>query len=161
LTWIQALSRFDQEQLKIGVAETVRRGITWPPNLPKFIELCENIEDFSESFYRFINHQESATEAEYITRNRVGFQCRTQLSEAKALKLWSETMTKVCKGLAAGTIKGVDLTAQRIESPEKAKQNLTPEQRNQQVDRKIDEMISEGRRLIGPFKARFEERSRT
>ncbi|AUR93121.1 hypothetical protein NVP1183O_23 [Vibrio phage 1.183.O._10N.286.48.B7] len=156
--WVLALNKLDHSKVKKGIAETVKKAVTWPPNLPKFIELCESIEDASESFYRFIAKKPPKDSADQITRNRVGFQCRTQLPEDKALKLWSETMIKVREGLANGEIKDIDLSVKRIETPEKMKETLTPEQHNQQLDRKIDEFLAKGIKLIGPFKTRYEER---
>lgn len=67
-------------------------GIDWPPNLAKFISLCKNI-DTSAAFNRMIKRQPPLDNVEYATRNEVGFQCRTQLAEQKARKLFDETYT--------------------------------------------------------------------
>lgn len=40
-----------------------------------------------------IKRQNPLDNVEYATRNEVGFQCRTQLSEQKARKLFNETYT--------------------------------------------------------------------
>ena len=67
-------------------------GIDWPPNLAKFISLCKNI-DTSAAFNRMIKRHPPLDNVEYATRNEVGFQCRTQLAEEKARKLFNETYT--------------------------------------------------------------------
>jgi len=156
--WKIALNKQTIESVKSGVAQTVKAGITWPPNLPKFIELCEGVEDATESFDRFIDKKEPLDHAELLTRQKVGFQCRTQLPEDKARKLWSETISKIRTKIANGEITPPDPKAKRIETPEKMKETLTPEQHNQQLDRKIDEFLAKGIKLIGPFKKRYEER---
>lgn len=156
--WKIALNKQTIESVKNGIAQTVKAGITWPPNLPKFIELCECVEDATESFDRFIDKKEPLDHAELLTRQKVGFQCRTQLPEDKARKLWSETISKFRTKIANGEITPPDPKAKRIETPEKMKETLTPEQHNQQLDRKIDEFLAKGIKLIGPFKTRYEER---
>lgn len=160
MMWILALNKLDPEQVKNGIAATVKAGITWPPNLPKFIELCEGVEDENESFDRFISKQEPKDHAELLTRQQVGFKCRTQLQEDKARKLWAETISRFRKKIANGDITPPDPSAKRVDTPEKMKERLTPEQRNQQLDRQIDEMLSNGTPLIGPFKTRYEERKK-
>lgn len=156
--WKIALNKQTIESVKNGVAQTVKAGITWPPNLPKFIELCEGVEDATESFDRFIDKKEPLDHAELLTRSKVGYPCRTQLPEDKARKLWAETINKIRTKIANGEIIPPDPKAKRIETPEKMKETLTPEQRNQQLDRKIDEMLAQGLKLYGPHKIRFEER---
>lgn len=156
--WIQALSNKPIDYLKNGILQTVKQGVSWPPNLPKLIELCEFIED-DGSFERFIDRKDPKDAAEYYTRARVGFQCRTQLPEDKAKRLWAETIKKVREGLKSGAIDDVDVNAKQIETPEKMRPNLTKTQRNQQLDRQIDEMIAKGQRLIGPYKQRYIERN--
>ena len=158
--WKIALNKQTIESVKNGVAQTVKAGITWPPNLPKFIELCEDVEDATESFDRFIDKKEALDHAELLTRQKVGFQCRTQLPEDKARKLWAETISKIRTKIANGEITPPDPKAKRIETPDKMKETLTPEQHNQQLDRKIDEFLDKGIKLIGPFKTRYEERSK-
>lgn len=144
--------------MKKGVAEVIKQRITWPPNLPKFIELCDGVEDARESFDRFISRKPPKDHAEYLARGKVGFECRTRLEASKALRLWSETIGYFRAKIASGEIQVPDPTAAKIDTPEKMKESLTPEQRNQQLDAKIDEMLANGVRLIGPFKARYEQR---
>lgn len=157
-TWILALNKLQPDQVKKGIAETVRSGITWPPNLPKFIELCEGGSDETDSFDRFIDKKSPADYAETLTRQKVGYRCRAQLPEDKARKLWTATISKFRAKIASGEITLPDPSAKRVDTPEKMKERLTPEQRNQQLDRQIDEMLANGTPLIGPFKTRYEER---
>jgi hypothetical protein len=150
----------------INSVELVRNGLVMArksdsdfiPSCGKFVKWCQQPEDASESFDRFIDRKEPIDYAELLTRRKVGFQCRTQLPEDKARKLWAETISKIRVKIANGEITTPDPTAERIETPEKMKETLTTEQRNQQLDRRIDEFISRGIKLIGPYKARFEER---
>ena len=49
----------------------------------------------------------------------------------------------------------------RLIKPEIGDQPALPiPQRNQKLDRQIDEMIAKGIKLIGPFKTRYEERQK-
>lgn len=155
--WTMALSKLDPNQIKKGIAETVRQGIAYPPNLPKFVSLCENFHD--DSFDRFISRQPLKDRAEILTDRKVGWECRTQLPAERARRLWNETIRDIRRQLANGSISKEDPAHHQIESPERVKENLTPSQRDQRLDRQIDEMIAKGIPLIGPFKKRYEERS--
>lgn len=150
----------------INSVELVRNGLIMArksdsdfiPSCGKFVKWCQQPEDANESFDRFIDKKEPLDHAELLTRQKVGFQCRTQLPEDKARKLWAETISKIRTKIANGEITPPDPNAKRIETPEKMKETLTPEQRNQQLDRQIDEMLAQGLKLYGPHKTRFEER---
>lgn len=71
----------------------VDKAISWPPNLPKFISLCKDI-NTDDAFDRLISRKPPASEVEKRTNGEVGFQCRTQLSEKDARALYSKTYLK-------------------------------------------------------------------
>ena len=156
--WKVALNKKTVDEIKFGIAETVKKGIVWPPNLPKFIDLCEGGSDETESFDRFIERKSVKCFLESLARTKVGYKCRCQLPEDKARKLWSETIRRLRQKLASGEISEPDPNAVKIDTPEAMKKTLTPEQRNQQLDRQLDEMLKNGTRLIGPFNKRYQER---
>jgi hypothetical protein len=156
--WKIALNKQTIESVKNGVSQTVKLGIVWPPNLPKFLELCDGVEDVTESFDRFIERKKPIDYAEFLTRNKVGYQCRTQLAEDKARKLWASTIKKIREKISNGEISIPDPNAKKLENPGKMKATLTREQRNQQLDAQIDEMLKKGLRLYGPHKERHETR---
>ena len=103
---------------------------------------------------RFINRQKPQSYEERLTRYKCGYECR-RLSQEKSQRMWAKTFQSVVDGLRNGTIKRVDFDTPQIESPEKMKP--TTEQRNQQLDRQIAEMLEKGLPLLGPHKARYEE----
>jgi hypothetical protein len=39
--WIEGLQNIDPRQLKNGVDKCIKKGLSWPPSLPEFIELCQ------------------------------------------------------------------------------------------------------------------------
>lgn len=149
----------------INSVELVRNGLVMArksdsdfiPSCGKFVKWCQQPEDATESFDRFIERKPALDHAESLTRNKVGFQCRGQLPENKARKLWAETISKIRTKIANGEITPPDPKAKRIETPEKMKETLTPEQRNQQLDAKIKEMLESGQQLLGSYKNRYLE----
>jgi len=93
--WKIALNKQTQSEVKGAVAEVLNQAITWPPNLPKFIELCQGPQiDTDEAFNRMIDRKPCNGVAEYETRQEVGFRCKQQLSEEKARALFKKVLTR-------------------------------------------------------------------
>lgn len=143
--------------IKLGIARLIKDGIEWPPNLPQFVKLCEPDIDSDRLFDLFISHKPPEGMADYLTRNQVGFRCRTQLSEDKARKLWSDTLLKNIKRIKDSGESMEVPHSKRIDAPTVQRERLTPEQRNQQLDAEIEKMLKSGHPLIGPYKQRYEE----
>lgn len=161
LMWKVALNKQSQLQVKGAVAEVLKQTITWPPNLPKFIELCNGPQiDTSEAFNRMIKGRSCNGVAEWQTRQEVAWRCKTQLPEDKARKLFSETLNKNIAKVRNGELVEREIIKEKIESPEVHREKETPEQRNVRLDAEIDEKLSKNQRLLGPHKKRFNERDK-
>ena len=64
----------------------------YPPSPAKFYKLAtESDFDFEASFERFIN-KEALTDVEWFAAQKVGFKCRSQLSEDSAKKEWKKAV---------------------------------------------------------------------
>lgn len=60
----------------------------FPPSPARFYKLAKELDfNFDESFDRFIN-KEKLSDIEWFAAQKVGFKCRTQLSELAARKEW-------------------------------------------------------------------------
>ena len=159
LMWKVALNKQSQSEVKGAVAEILNQAITWPPNLPKFIELCSGSSiDTTDAFNAMIKRKPSNGIAEWQTRQEVGFRCTKQLPEDKARKLFAETLNKNMAKVRSGELVEPEIVEAQIESPEAHRAKETNEQRNARLDSEIDLKLANKERLFGPHKKRFNER---
>lgn len=88
----QLLGKLSAKQITQGFGECIKaaqNGAEWPPVPITFISMCKTAGiDLDGSFNRFIKRETPKDMAEKITRNQVGFNCRS-LADDKARKLWS------------------------------------------------------------------------
>lgn len=88
----QLLGKLSAKQITQGFGECIKHaqnGAEWPPVPITFISMCKTAGiDLDGSFNRFIKRDTPKDVAEKITRNQVGFNCRS-LADDKARKLWS------------------------------------------------------------------------
>lgn len=156
--WKVALNKQTQSEVKAAVAEVINQAITWPPNLPKLIELCQGPKiDTDEAFNRMIDRKQCQGIAEWQTRQEVGFRCKQQLSEDKARALFKNVLTRNIQRVRTGELLEQDFNPVQIESPEKFKDTESEEMRNSRLDAEIGIMQASGTRLIGPYKKRYLE----
>lgn len=147
--------------IAVGIKKARAVNTGFLPTTGQFVTWCKSdSEDNGHSFDRFIERKQPKDYAEHVTRHKIGYKCRTQLPEEKARKLWGETIDRIRSRIASGEITPPDPNAVQIESPAEMKKKLTPDQRNQQLDRQIDEMLAGNVKLIGPFKKRYLERAK-
>lgn len=157
--WKTSLNKQSQSEVKGAVAEVLNQAITWPPNLPKFIELCQGPQiDTDEAFNRMISKKPCHGIAEWQSRQEVGFRCKQQLSEEKARKLWKDVLTRNIQRVKNGELVERDINPVQVASPEKFRETETEDQRNVRLDAAIVIMQANGTRLIGPYRKRFNER---
>jgi hypothetical protein len=156
--WKVALNKQTQAEVKAAVSEVLNQAITWPPNLPKFIELCQGPQiDTEEAFNRMIARKPCQGIAEWESRQEVGFRCKQQLAEDKARLVWKTTLLRNIQRVRTGELLERDFNPVQIESPEKFKETETEEMRNSRLDAEIGIMQANGVRLIGPYKKRYLE----
>ena len=79
--------------MKNGVVEVIKQRVSWPPNLPKFLDLASGV-DTDEAFDRMIRHGKTKSDVEIKVWAECAFQCRTRLSEDKARALFKKTYLK-------------------------------------------------------------------
>ena len=87
--WSMEIGKLSQTEIKDGVRLCIEEGLEWPPSLPKFVELCTRI-DSEDAFWRMIEQKPCESQAEKVTRERVGYQCRSMYSEEKARKVFAK-----------------------------------------------------------------------
>lgn len=91
--WSVALNRLSQADVKAGVKAVIDKAIAWPPNLASFLELCSGV-DCDAAFDRFIRKEPPESNAERITRQNKGYQCRNLWNEEKARKEWAKELKR-------------------------------------------------------------------
>jgi hypothetical protein len=156
--WKVALNKQTQYQVKKAISEVLNQAITWPPNLPKFIELCQGPQiDTEEAFNRMIAKKPCQGVAEWESRQEVGFRCKQQLAEDKARLVWKTTLLRNIQRVRTGELLERDFNPVQIESPEVFRETETEEMRNSRLDAEIGIMQANGTRLIGPYRKRFLE----
>jgi len=156
--WKVALNKQTQAEVKAAVAEVLNQAITWPPNLPKFIELCQGPQiDTEEAFNRMIAKKPCQGIAEWESRQEVGFRCKQQLAEDKARLIWKATLLRNIQRVRTGELLEQDFNPVQIASPEVFKETESVEMRNSRLDAEIGIMQANGVRLIGPYKKRYLE----
>ena len=69
--------------MKNGIKQIIEKRISWPPNLPKFLDLASGI-DTDAAFDRMIKNKPPIDDVEKYARQECGYACRTQLAEDKA-----------------------------------------------------------------------------
>jgi len=87
--WITQLSSITEQHLKRGVSRVISERLRWPPSLPEFLSLCLDF-DTTEAYQRMIKGEPALDDVEYYTRADVGFRCKRQLPEDKAMKLFEK-----------------------------------------------------------------------
>jgi len=158
MMWKVALNKQTQFEVKSAVAEIINQAITWPPNLPKFIELCQGPQvDTDDAFNRMIRGTPCHGIAEWRSRQDVGFRCKKQLSEGDARKVWRTALLKNIEKVRNGELIERDFNPVQISSPEVFRDTETPQQRNSRLDAEIAIMLDNGTKLIGPYKKRHLE----
>lgn len=156
--WKMALNKQTQLEVKSAVAEIINQAITWPPNLPKFIELCQGPQiDTEDAFNRMIDRKPCHGIAEWRSRQDVGFRCKQQLSEGDARKVWRNALLKNIEKVRNGELLERDFNPVQIVSPEVFRDTETQEMRNSRLDAEIAIMLESGTKLIGPYKKRYLE----
>ena len=159
--WAKAIldgSVLDRSMINRGIESARSQEFDAFPTIGRFISWCMH-DPSDDSFQRFIDRAGYKSYAERYTAQKIGFKCRTQISEAEARKLWNETISKVRRQIAKGEI--VEPSEDRmISSPEEMKKTETREQINQRMDRQIDEMLAKGQKaaIRGALKKRMMER---
>ena len=155
--WKIALNKQTQVEVKGAVAEVLNQAITWPPNLPKFIELCQSPQiDTDEAFNRMLNGKPSNGIAEYETRQECSYRCR-RLAEDKARALFKNVLTRNIQRVKNGDLVEPEIKGDGIDPPEEFKKRETTEQRNTRLDAEIEKILEAGTPLRGPFKKRHNE----
>lgn len=158
MIWKAALNKQTQAEVKSAVAEVINQAITWPPNLPKFIELCQGPQiDTDEAFNRMIAKKPCQGIAEFESRQEVGFRCKQQLAEDKARALFKTVLTRNIQRVRTGELIESDYNPVQITSPEIFRETETEEMRNSRLDAEIGIMLESGTRLIGPYRKRYLE----
>ena len=158
IIWKAALNKQSQSEVKHAVAEVVNQAITWPPNLPKFIELCQGPQiDTDEAFNRMIAKKPCNGVAEFETRQECSFRCKKQLPEDKARALFKKVLIRNIQRVKSGELPERDINPVQIASPEVFRHAETLEMRNSRLDAEIAIMQASGTRLIGPYRKRFNE----
>lgn len=156
--WKIALNKQSQSEVKAAVAEVLNQAITWPPNLPKFIELCQGgAVDTDEAFNRMISRKPYIGIAEFVTRGEVSFRCKQQLPEDKARALFKKVLLRNIQRVKSGELVETEVNDQQLVSPEVHREKETPEQRDHRLDLEIVKMLDTGTPLRGPFKKRYLE----
>ena len=143
-----------REQLMRGIRRMRAHNSNAMPNVGKFIDWCLK-DEFDDSFDRFIRRQPLNSMAEQITAGEIGYQCRTQLSEGEARRLWSQTIARYRQQEMNGELQPMR-QENRMEAPETKNASLTQEQRDEKMDREIEHLLSKGYRLLGALKTRHE-----
>lgn len=158
MMWKIALNKQSQLEVKTAVAEVLKQAIVWPPNLPKFIELCQGgTVDTDEAFNRMISKKPCNGIAEFETRGEVSFRCKQQLPEDKARALFKKVLLRNIQRVKSGELEERDFNPVQIASPEKFRDTESKEMRNSRLDAEIGIMIDAGTRLIGPYRKRYLE----
>lgn len=156
--WEIALNKQTQAEVKGAVAEVLNQAITWPPNLPKFIELCQGGQiDTDEAFNRMISRKPCNGVAEYETRQECSFRCKQQLSEDKARALFKKVLIRNIQRVKSGELAEREINPVQVSSPEVFRETETLEARNARLDAEIENMLANGTRLIGPYNKRHLE----
>lgn len=154
--WKIALNKQTQAEVKGAVAEVLNQAITWPPNLPKFIELCQGPQiDTDEAFNRMIDRKPCNGIAEYETRQECSYRCR-RLPEDKSRTLFKKVLTRNIQRVKNGDLVEPEII-DKVDPPEEFRKRETPDQRNIRLDAEIAIMQASGTRLIGPYKKRYLE----
>ena len=135
------------ESLKIGIAQTVRQNIVWPPNLPKFVELCQGEQvDTDKLFDAMLRGHEPTHAAELYTRMNTAlvYSIRHDLDAKRARKAFKEEYLKNLELEKKGEIEFI--VVERIER--KANIFYTEEQK----EMKRQELIAMGIKPRGSLK---------
>ena len=143
-----------REQLMRGIKRIRAHDSNTMPSVGKFVNWCLR-DEFDDSFDRFIKRQPLKNMAEQITAGEIGYQCRTQLSEGEARRLWAQTIARYRQQEVNGELEPAKKET-RIEAPETQTANLTQEQRDEKMDALIDQLLGKGYRLLGALKTRHE-----
>lgn len=127
------------QAIKTGIAQTVRQSVVWPPNLPKFVELCKGDQiNTDELFDAMLRGSEPTHAAELHTRMNTAlmYSIKHDLDAKRARKAFRDEYLKNLELERKGEIKFV--VVERIE--QKANIYYTPEQ----IETKRQELIEKG-----------------
>ena len=103
LSWELMIGELSIEEIKRAVWRCMREE-EYPPSPAKFHKLAKELDfDFEVSFDRFIN-KEALTDVEWFAAKKVGYKCRTQLSEDAAKKEWKKAVELYLKKEKAGEL---------------------------------------------------------
>lgn len=160
-TWTKAFIENNistTEQVSLGLSEARKGTNPFWPSVGQFINWCDGPQiDTDEAFNRMISKKPCNGIAEYETRQEVGFRCKCSLPEDKARALWKTTLTRNIQRVRNGELIERDFNPVQMPSPEEFRNTETEQMRNSRLDAEIGIMLSEGQRLIGPYKRRYDE----
>lgn len=157
MMWKMALNKQSQFEVKTAVAEIINQAITWPPNLPKFIELCQGPQiDTDEAFNRMVSKKPCNGIAEFETRQECSYRCR-RLAEDKSRALFKKHLIINIHRVRNGELIERDVNPVQITSPDVFRDTETTEMRNSRLDAEIAIMLDSGTKLIGPYRKRHNE----
>lgn len=123
--------------------------ITYPPNLPKFLALCTEAEDDTEeAFWRMIRQEPCQSQAEKITRQRVGFACQTRLSEEAARKKFKVEYAENKRRYSRGELPDEDVMMIEQKAPLSDLDREVQNRAVRQHDKTPQEMIADVKRRL-------------
>lgn len=147
------MNKLDEPMIKTGLNQILEQNITWPPNLPKFIELCSGPSvDTNVHFDLMIKGSKPTTAAQFYTKRDVGFQCKAQLPEKEARKLYAETYLKYLKLEQEGKIRIETRMGNMVEDSSNRAIPLTDSEKEAHLDKLRDIAIANGQPLIGALR---------
>lgn len=147
------MNKLDESMIRTGLNQILEQAITWPPNLPKFIELCSGASvDTNIHFDRMIRGVKPVTAAEFYTKHEVGFKCKAQLPEKEARKLYAEHYLKNLKREQAGEIRIETRMDHMVEDAANRTIQLTDSEKMANLDRLREIAIANGHPLIGALR---------
>lgn len=127
--------------VKNGIVQIITKRVSWPPNLPKFLELASGI-DTDAAFERMISRKPPLDDVEKMTRDECAFACRTQLSADKARALFAKVYAKWHER----SLKG--------EMPDQSVKALPQNSATKPTDHMVEERIRSGKKT--PLEIRLE-----
>lgn len=125
--------------IKIGIAETVKQVETWPPNLPRFVELCSGAKiNTDDIFNAMLRGAEPTHAAELHTRmnTRLMYDIKHSLDAKSAKSAFHDEYIKNLKLEREGKIEFI--VVERIEK----KKNIVYTE--EQIEMKRQELLNMG-----------------
>ena len=96
--------------MKNGIKQIIDKRITWPPNLPKFLELAGGV-DTDEAFDHMIKRGKPRDDVEAKVWSDCAFECRTRLTEEKARAKFKQVYIKWHERKQNGQMPNSDIKA--------------------------------------------------